>query len=264
MIAYRATLDVPDAVFTTVVRWIRQHRKRVDRRPWQRAASCRSQALLVLRCLKDATLVDAAARDIEVSRATGYRYFHEAIDVIAEHAPNLADVLERAEVEGWSHMELDGTLIPTTRLSIRTERGNDAWYSGKHKQHGGNLQVLYDPHGFPVWVSPVEPGATHDITAARRHVFPVLNHAAATSLPVLVDLGYRGADIGYHHAINRPNLDKETKTTNRFLTVLRCICERGNALLKARWRYLRRVTCCPKRITEIARAALALTHLAYS
>jgi hypothetical protein len=30
-------------------------------------------------------------------------YFHEAIDVIAAHAPNLADVLERAELEGWSH-----------------------------------------------------------------------------------------------------------------------------------------------------------------
>ena len=263
MIAYRATLDVPDAVFATVVRWIREHRKRVDQRPWQRAASCRDQALLVLRCLKDATLIDAAARDIAVSKATGYRYFHEAVDVIAEHAPDLADVLERAEVEGWSHIELDGTLIPTTRLAVRTERGNDAWYSGKHKQHGGNLQVLYDPHGFPVWVSPVEPGCTHDITAARRHVFPTLNHAAGTWLPVLVDLGYQGADIGYQHAINKPNLDKATKAQNRFLTVLRCICERGNALLKAGWRYLRRVTCCPKRITQIARAALALTHLAY-
>lgn len=263
MITYRATLDVPDAVFTTVVRWIRQHRKQVDRRPWQRAATCRDHALLVLRCLKDATLIDAAARDIAVSRATGYRYFHEAVDVIAEHAPDLADVLERARLEGWSHIELDGTLIPTTRLSVRTERGNDAWYSGKHKQHGGNLQVIYDPHGFPVWVAPAEPGSTHDITAARRHVFPALNHAAATWLPVLVDLGYVGADIGYYFPIRRPDLDKATKARNRFLTVLRCICERGNALLKAGWRYLRRVTCCPKRITQIARAALALTHLAY-
>lgn len=62
--------------------------------------------------------------------------------MIAEHAPDLANVLDRAQVEGWSHIELDGTLIPTTRVGERTERGNDAWYSGKHKQHGGNLQVL--------------------------------------------------------------------------------------------------------------------------
>lgn len=113
-------------------------------------------------------------------------------------------------------------------------------------------------------MSPVEPDSTHDITAARRHVFPVLNHAAATWLPVLVDLGYQGADVGYHHAIHKPNLDLATKAQNRFLAVLCCICERGNALLKGGSRYLRRVTCCPKRITQIARAALALTHLARS
>jgi hypothetical protein len=112
-------------------------------------------------------------------------------------------------------------------------------------------------------VAPAEPGSTHDITAARRHVFPALNHAAATWLPVLVDLGYVGADAGYHFPIHRPDLDASTKARNRFLTVLRCICERGNALLKSGWRYLRRVTCCPKRITQIARAALVLSHLAH-
>ncbi len=73
MIAYRATFDVPNAVFTTVVRWIRRHRKQAGWRRWQCAATCRAQPLLVLRCLKDATLA-AAARDIAVSRATGYRY----------------------------------------------------------------------------------------------------------------------------------------------------------------------------------------------
>jgi hypothetical protein len=42
------------------------------------------------------------------------------------------------------------------------------------------------------------------------------------------------------------------------------ICDRGNALLKAGWRYVRRVTCCPKRVTQIAPAALVLTALAHS
>lgn len=40
--------------------------------------------------------------------------------------------------------------------------------------------------------------------------------------------------------------------------MLRCICEHGNALLTADLRHLRQVTCCPKRITQIARAALEL------
>jgi hypothetical protein len=154
-------------------------------------------------------------------------------------------------------------MIPTTRLSVRTERGNDAWYSGEHKQHGGNLQVLYDPHGFPIWGTTVEPGSVHDITAARRHVFPVLNHAAANRLPVLVDLGYRGADIGCDHAVNRPNLDPTTKARNRFLTVLRCICERGKRAPQGWLALPPPHHLLPQRITQIGRAALSLTHPAY-
>lgn len=49
----------------------------------------------------------------------------------------------------------------------RSEAGHDLWYSGKHRRHGGNIQVLTDPTGYPVWVSDVEPGSVHDITAAR-------------------------------------------------------------------------------------------------
>ena len=72
------------------------------------------------------------------------------------------------------------------------------WYSGKHKHHGGNVQVLCDPTGFPVWTSPVEPGSVHDITAARRHVLGALYPAAADGLPTLADKGYTGAGIGIH------------------------------------------------------------------
>ena len=147
MIGYRATLDVPNVVFATVVQWIRAHRERVDRRPWQRVASCRDQAMLVPRHLKDATLLDAAAPDIAISPATGYRYFHDAIDAIAEHAPDLAAVLDRAQLDAWSHIKRDGTLVPATRPSVRTEHGSDAWYSGTHKQHGGDRQVLDDRTG---------------------------------------------------------------------------------------------------------------------
>jgi len=55
----------------------------------------------------------------------------------------------------------------TAERSYRySEAGHDLWFSGKHKQHGDNIQVLADPHGYPVWGSDVEPGSTHDITAA--------------------------------------------------------------------------------------------------
>jgi hypothetical protein len=64
-------------------------------------------------------------------------------------APDLHDVLDQGLDQGWGFVCLDGTLISCTRSSARSEAGHDVWYSGKHKQHGGNIQVLTDPHRIP-------------------------------------------------------------------------------------------------------------------
>jgi len=95
---------------------------------------------------------------------------------------------------------LDGTIIPADRcraktLSIRGE-AIDLWYSGKAHCHGGNIQAVIAPGGFPLRVSDVEPGSVHDITAARIHALPALYCAAAHGLPALADPGYHGAGIG--------------------------------------------------------------------
>jgi hypothetical protein len=86
------------------------------------------------------------------------------------------------------------------------ESGHLAVWPTRQK-HGGNIQVVCDPTGFPVWTSPVEPGSTHDITAARAHALPALYRAAAHGLPTLTDNGYTGAGLGVHvpvqgHALN--------------------------------------------------------------
>ncbi|GHB86229.1 hypothetical protein GCM10010306_096360 [Streptomyces umbrinus] len=57
---------------------------------------------------------------------------------------------------------LDGTLLPIDRIAAGAP-----YYSGKHKRHGMNVQVLTDPIGRLLWASPVLPGPTHDLTAAR-------------------------------------------------------------------------------------------------
>jgi hypothetical protein len=44
---------------------------------------------------------------------------------------------------------------------------------------------------------------------------------------------------------------------------LRCLGERGFALLTGRWRTLRHITASPGKIGCIARAALVLTHFEY-
>ncbi|MDP9868289.1 MULTISPECIES: hypothetical protein [Streptosporangium] len=40
---------------------------------------------------------------------------------------------------------------------------------------------------MPLWVSDVEPGSIHDITAACAHALPALYPACARGLPVLAD-----------------------------------------------------------------------------
>ena len=71
---------------------------------------------------------------------------------------------------------------------------------GKAHAHGGNVQAALAPDGFPLWVSQVEPGSVHDITAARAHALPALYPAAAAGLPALADPGY---ERGHRHFDSR-------------------------------------------------------------
>ncbi|MGK2876049.1 MAG: transposase family protein [Nocardioides sp.] len=261
MITYRASLDVPAQTLTCVCRWLREHRHAHDQRPWQRAATVYVQSLMVLRWFKDDTDLRVLARDAGISIATAYRYLHEGIDVIAERAPELTDVLGQALRENWEFVCLDGTLIATYRCRASGESGHDSWYSGKHKKHGGNLQVLCGPTGYPEWVAPVEPGSTRDITAARLHALPAPYAAAAQGLPTLTDKGYQGAGIGIHVPFKDHHLAIDNRTRNTVIAALRAPAERGNALLKQTWKALRHITLDPNRITDITAAALVLLHL---
>ena len=54
-------------------------------------------------------------------------------------------------------MILDGKIIPADRckepaISVKGQV-IDLWYSGKAHAHGGNIQAVLAPDGFPLWVS---------------------------------------------------------------------------------------------------------------
>ena len=267
MIAYRATLDVPRELAQFVAKLLLAERRRRGTPRGSRALTCFWQAVVGLRWFRDRTTPDALARDHGISRATAYRYIDELITVLAEQAPELAEALERARDAGFSHVILDGKVIPSDRckepaISVKGEV-IDLWYSGKAHTHGGNVQAVLAPDGFPLWVSPVEPGSVHDITAARAHALPAL-YRAATDLPTLADPGYDGAGIGIGMPVKQPadgrELDIDTRTRNAVQRSLRCLGERGFALLTGRWRTLRHITASPSKIGDIARAALVLTQ----
>lgn len=268
MIVYRARLDVPRELVDSVSKLLWAERRERGTRAGTRALTCWKQALFVLvwfRKNEDLTVLGAG---FGISRATAYRYRDEGLAVLAAQAPDLHQALERAAAEGWSHVILDGTVVESDRCQAKTmsKKGEeiDAWYSGKTHDFGGNIQALMRPDGLPVWTSAVEPGSVHDLTAAREHGLGALYVAATRGLPTLADPGYEGAGHGVWTPIKQPTnghpLDADNRTYNALLRSLRCIGERGFALLTTRWRVLHHVTTCPQKIGDITKAALVLTH----
>ncbi|WP_416072071.1 hypothetical protein [Streptomyces sp. ME18-1-4] len=65
------------------------------------------------------------ARDAGVSQVTGYRYhyLHEGIDILADQAPGLHEILKVCQESGMTHAILDGTLaaegLPTRPVVVR-------------------------------------------------------------------------------------------------------------------------------------------------
>ena len=199
MIAYPAMLDVPRELVCELAKLLRAERRARGTRKGTRLLTCFRQALLVLVWLRTKGEVAVIGAGFGVPRATAYRYRDEALTVLAAQAPDLHEALAQVAEQGWSHVVVDGKLIRTDRCaetttSVKGETIN-AWYSGKHRAPGGNVQAVIRPDGVPIWVSDVAPGHSHDLTVARdAGVIGALNWAASRlELPTLADSGYDGA-----------------------------------------------------------------------
>jgi hypothetical protein len=231
-----------------------------------RSLTCRQQAILVLRWFLDGARLSQLARDNKISKSTAYDYLHEGIDALAARAPSLRNALLAAKMAGYTHVIIDGTLIETDRVAARgPTTGVDLWWSGKHHQHGGNVQVVSVPDGWPIWTSPVRPGREHDTTAARTHeeILPALVEAI-DDLRSLGDLGYQGESDTIVIGFKKPKDSQLTTIEQQFNKAhngLRAIGERANALLKMTFKALRNISLDPWRIGAIAAAALVLLHI---
>ena len=62
------------------------------------------------------------------------------MEVLAKLAPTLEETVTVATTKAF--VILDGTLVPIDRIAA-----DRPFYSGKHKRHGMNVQVLTDPFG---------------------------------------------------------------------------------------------------------------------
>jgi hypothetical protein len=265
-VTYTAVLDVSEDSVLFLSGLLHAERVRRGTRKGTRALSTYKQAVLVLRWLFDDTRMSQLARDNAIATSTAYDYRDEAITVLADRKPSLHGALLAAKAAGHSHVLLDGTLIATDRIATPgPTRGVDLWWSGKHRHHGGNIQVVSAPDGWPLWTSSVRPGREHDTTAARAD--PEL----LTQIAAWVDDGQLGlADLGYEgeaQTLRIPikktagtDLTCDQQAYNAVHGALRALGERANSLLKTTFKALRRWRGCPWRIGDVVAAALVLLH----
>ncbi len=264
-VTYAAVLPVREQTVDFLAGLLMAERVRRGTRAETRALTARDQAVLVLRWFLDGTRMKQLAADNGIGKSTGYDYLHEGIDVLAARAPGLHGALLAAKAAGYSHVNIDGILVETDRVSTPGPTpGVDLWWSGKHHNHGGNVQVVTAPDGWPIWTSGVRPGREHDTTAVRTHseILPALA-AAAGDLRTLGDLGYEGESDTITVAFKKPKggrLTTEQQQLNKAHNNLRAIGERGNSLLKMTFKALRNISLDPCRIGRIVAAALVLLH----
>jgi hypothetical protein len=247
MLFYRAALPLSRKTLTFVSGLIRTHR-RVIGSPWRKLDTVQ-QALLVLVYLRKGEPFAEVGAGFAVSTTTCWRYVNETVELLAARAPKLRAALRKAKREGMAYVIIDGTLVPIDRIAA-----DRPFYSGKHKMHGMNVQVIASPDGTILWVSSELPGSTHDTAAAR--IWQVLTALREAGLIALGDKGYHGHDKTGQHIITPykgRNKPETCKDANRAHARLRGPGERANAQLKS-WRILRKLRCCPRRAGQLAKA----------
>jgi hypothetical protein len=160
MLFYRAALPLSRATLLYAAGVIRRHRRQIGS-CWHKL-NPGQQALLVLVHLRKGETFAELAAGFGVSTATAWRYVTEAVRLLAARAPSLRTAVRAAQKAQHAFVVIDGTLIPVDRLAA-----DRPFYSGKHRRHGMNLQVIASPGGEILWVSGSLPGSVHDLTAER-------------------------------------------------------------------------------------------------
>jgi Helix-turn-helix of DDE superfamily endonuclease/DDE superfamily endonuclease len=161
MLFYRAALPLSRKTVHFVAGIIRRHRAAIGSL-W-RKLNPGQQALLVLAHLRKGETFAGLAAGFGVGVATAWRYVNETVALLAARAPKLRQAVRDAKKAGYAYVVLDGTLIPIDRVAA-----DRPFYSGKHKRHGMNLQVIARPYGGILWVSGALPGSVHDKNVPRR------------------------------------------------------------------------------------------------
>jgi hypothetical protein len=191
MLSYRASLPLSRQALNFAAGIIRRHQ--ISTGSLWRKLNPGQQALLVLACLRKGETFASPAAGFGAGTATAWRYVEETVALLAARAPRLRKAVRDAARAGHAYVVLDGTLIPIDRVAA-----DRPFYSGKHKRHGMNLQVIAGPRGDILWVSGALPGSVHDKKAEwMRGVLAELEDAGLVTLAGKGYLGSTYAKIPY-------------------------------------------------------------------
>ncbi|MHC0429973.1 transposase family protein [Streptomyces sp. O3] len=243
MVTYRATLDVPDDLVSWLENLIATRRGELGG-SWRKLTSF-DQAVMVLVHLAHGDTFAQLGSHFGVSTDTAWRYVNEGIDVLAACAPDLAEAVKAAGHK--RRLLLDGTLIRTWRCAgLATETNDDPLYSGKHHDHGVNVQGLTGADGELAYLGRARPGSTTDLPAARAE--GIVTAVTEADIETTADLGYLGAGGTVRTPVRRPKGKGHNgweKLTNSAHARYRAPVERAFAVLK-RWRVLDLVRISPE------------------
>jgi hypothetical protein len=224
-----------------------------------------AQAVLVIAFIRTNVAFADLAAGFGVSESTCWRNVREGIGVLADRGRriSLKDVAGLAVKMGWDYVIVDGTHVPTVTFGRKTG-GQKAFYSGKHKRHGLNVQTVCSPDGELLWAAAPRPGAVVDITAARDAGIAAM---LVSVIGVLADLGYVGWNEQVITGRRKPRgkeMPPAQRAANQLQAQLRSPGERGNARLKY-WKVLAsELRCRPGECTAMVKAVLALHYLEHN
>jgi hypothetical protein len=259
-LTFQAAVAITTATRDWLATKITQRRRKIRSR-W-RLLDPTTQATLVLAYLRTNLTHTELATANHISPSTCRRIINEGIDLLAQRAIRLSEVLRLAKKAGWEYLLIDGVNIPTIAFA-RTLNRRQRHYSGKHRRHGVNVQTICAPDGRLLWASAALPGKVNDITAARRHRLP---EKISKLLGLLADLGYLGLrDVAT--GFRRPRggqLTPAQQAANQLHAALRCLGERGNAQLKWFRVMATELRCRPSRCTTMIKAVLTVYHLEHN